>query len=1043
MANFFLSLLNLSITASYIALAAIILRLLLKRNPKWITCLLWALVAVKLLVPFSFESRLSLVPDTAPVKVNAPASSVSASADTSTLQTPVIDRGDTPDIPVTPVTPITPDKSEDTPAQDNSPVISDTTTENAQKENNTNIYSVLSYIWIGGAVCMLLYSVVSYLRIKKKVQASIRTNKNIYICDDISTPFILGIIKPRIYLPSALAGDELEYIVNHEKAHLKRCDHLWKPLGFVLLSLHWFNPLMWISYILLCRDIELACDEKVLKNMGANTKKHYSETLLTFSTERKLVSACPLAFGEVGVKGRIKNILNYKKPAFWVTILSLFLCLAIGICFLTNPVSEKESSTESTKSDVIENLPDILPADCITDNYILYTYTAADNSAKNSYIKLYPEDNSFELMLSPLSSYLPMGKFTIEGKKLTLECDSDDNVYTFKFLDSYTLEFIQDESAELPKYKYSEEDTETSPPFGDRTHFAIEGTKHKGGEQPAETTIPYTYEEIVENIIDAYPWESDDGSAPIPDLLPHTSYMYLRQESLSEVGYALIDLDNNGTNELILSDFTNDYVYDVYTYVDGETVHLFSSGERYAHYLYENGYIEYQWSSGAAISGHDFMRLSNGKLEFIERITLDAYYAEESGVIEKLEDAGSDNTFFKSASRNTKNYIHISDDEALALIDTHKNKTPRLEFSLIPLSDYKHGDIPPYTNPNRAVSFDIDGDGEYELCDIGFESVDASDYNTKYTLIVNDNGKTEHKTIWNLVYDTERNTIPYVYLKSADQKLYVFVEHSAGSRLVYRLDFSQDKITGTDMITLCDIVDFDIDNDGDKETLTLSTLPIFAYSSSEYCFSLQADANGVCEYYNEFVLPTSHSLQFAEADGKLCIITTTLDESASQRSYSVTLNDGNIALTCDGDTIPYNSTEDTSVFTQSEWSDYSTQWALDHVIDQMTFDIDKDGNDEDVIIGAGGTYGRFTFRIIAKEGDEIKYNSFFVSNNLDDLYFEKDENGIVYLKGEREEYATLNGEVAIGAASRNLELRVQGTQILLYENGVQIQNTQL
>lgn len=399
MTNTFITILNISITTSYIALAAMILRLMLKKNPKWISCLLWALVAIRLLVPFSFESKLSLIPDTEPVKA---VSSVSTSDSAVTNKTPVINNQvtvDTPDTPANSVTPITPDKSENTPVQDISP-IEPTTDTSHSKESNRSIYPVLSYIWIGEAGCMLAYSVISYLRIKARVSASIRTDKNIYICDNISTPFILGVIKPKIYLPSNLWGDELRYITNHEKAHLRRCDHLWKPLGFLLLSIHWFNPVMWLAYILLCRDIELACDEKVLKDMGADSKKHYSETLLSFSTERKLVSACPLAFGEVGVKQRIKNILNYKKPAFWVILLSLVLCVAVGLCFLTNPVTDTKDDSTALSVE--------LPVEDTTDGYLLYSYEDESHSLKKSHIKLFPEDNSFEFMIHPpeqLSAY--------------------------------------------------------------------------------------------------------------------------------------------------------------------------------------------------------------------------------------------------------------------------------------------------------------------------------------------------------------------------------------------------------------------------------------------------------------------------------------------------------------------------------------------------------------------------------------------------------------------------------------------------------------
>lgn len=983
MTNTFITILNISITASYIALAAMMLRLMLKKNPKWISCLLWALVAIRLLVPFSFESKLSLIPDTEPVKA---VSSAVSSDSAVTNKTPVINNQvtvDTPNTPANSVTHITPDKSEDNPVQDISPIGPTTDTSNS-KESNRSIYPVLSYIWIGGAGCMLAYSVISYLRIKARVRASIRTDKNIYICDNISTPFILGVIKPKIYLPSALWGDELRYITNHEKAHLRRCDHLWKPLGFLLLSIHWFNPVMWLAYILLCRDIELACDEKVLKEMGTNSKKHYSETLLTFSTERRLVSACPLAFGEVGVKQRIKNILNYKKPAFWVILLSLVLCVAVGLCFLTNPVKENENSDPN--SDLAQNLPEILPADCITDNYILYTYQDATNSNKTSHIKLYPKDESFEFMINPLSSYLPMGTYAIEGNTLILDCD-DDNQYVFEFLDSYTLMFIENESSELPVFKYSADDTEATKPFYDGTRFSIENTQYKGVTNSRATAIPYTYEEIVETIIDAYPWNRGDGSSAIPDF-PHASYMYRRHNDLSEIGYALIDLDKNGVDELVISGIDRNFVYDVYTKTDDTIIHLFSSGERYTHTLYENGYVHLGWSGGAGISGHDFMKLTDGNIEFIERITLDAYYAEESGVIEKLEDAGSDNCFFKSTSRNTKNYVHISDDEALELIDTHKNKTPEIELVFAPFSTYTPGDIGSEVTQNRYVEFDIDSDGENEICNV-VTRYNSANEETPLSLMVFKNDTKEYYTIPDVTIDTTRNTATNFYLKTAGGKLYLFLEENICSRIIYELSYENGKLAAAYTDLFYDITDFDIDGDTLIETLSIINLPIFPYNGTEHYFAIKAEENrySYLKYYNEFELFTHHDLRFEQEDGKLYLVTTTLDALALERKYEVSVDNDNIVLNCDGDKIPYNELNTTSSY----------------IIDQMKFDIDGDGKKEDVTVTPGSTSGIFSIKITAQRDEKTMYESILYTDSLD-FNFERDKDGTVYLIGRKDDY---------------------------------------
>lgn len=205
------------------------------------------------------------------------------------------------------------------------------------EKKNTDPLHIFSIIWLGGVVILAVYALGSCLKIWRRVKLSIRTTENIYICDRIDSPFIFGIIKPRIYLPSRMNEEQKESVIAHERAHLKRLDHFWKPFGFGLLLVYWFNPLCWLAYILFCRDIELACDEKVIKDMDAKQKKIYSKVLLSFSESEKHVLACPLAFGEVGVKERIKSILNYKKPTFWIIAVAVISILVTSVLFLTNP----------------------------------------------------------------------------------------------------------------------------------------------------------------------------------------------------------------------------------------------------------------------------------------------------------------------------------------------------------------------------------------------------------------------------------------------------------------------------------------------------------------------------------------------------------------------------------------------------------------------------------------------------------------------------------------------------------------------------------
>lgn len=315
----FLKLFNMSVTASWLVLAVVILRTLLKKAPKAITVFLWALVGIRLVCPFSFESVLSLIPsaETVPEAVLT-GSDFNIDTGLSAIDSRV--NGYLDDRYIEGVT--------------------------VPVGNGMTVMGVLSAIWLVGIAAMLIYAVVSYIRIYRQVREGVRQEGNIYVCDRISAPFILGVFRPRIYLPSSINNRDAEYVIAHERAHLKRRDHLIKPLGFLLLTVYWFNPVIWVAYILLCRDIELACDERVIKELGEQSKKPYSEALINCSLPRKTVAACPLAFGEVGVKSRIKSVLNYKKPAFWVVIVAIIASIAVAVGFLTNPKGQSLRNIE-------------------------------------------------------------------------------------------------------------------------------------------------------------------------------------------------------------------------------------------------------------------------------------------------------------------------------------------------------------------------------------------------------------------------------------------------------------------------------------------------------------------------------------------------------------------------------------------------------------------------------------------------------------------------------------------------------------------------
>lgn len=310
MSAVFLKLLNLSITASWLILTVILVRLLLKKAPKWISCVLWVLVAVRLVCPFSLESALSLIPSSETIPSNI-----------EMMQKPMIDSG------ITAINEAV-----------NTVIAHSFTPEPMTSANPLQIIiPVLSIVWIVGMAVMLLYALISYIRLKKSVGASVPVKDNILACDEVKSPFILGIIKPLIYVPSPMEGETLDYVITHEMAHIKRRDHWWKPFGFLLLAVYWFNPLCWLAYVLLCRDIEMACDEKVIRELDNNDKAAYSQALLNCSFPRRRIAACPLAFGEVGVKERVKSVLNYKKPAFWIIVVAVVACIVVGVCLMTNP----------------------------------------------------------------------------------------------------------------------------------------------------------------------------------------------------------------------------------------------------------------------------------------------------------------------------------------------------------------------------------------------------------------------------------------------------------------------------------------------------------------------------------------------------------------------------------------------------------------------------------------------------------------------------------------------------------------------------------
>lgn len=333
MAEVFQKLLNMSIAAGWLILAVVVLRFVLKKAPKRFVLLLWAVVGLRLALPWSFESALSLIPSAATLPEGIMME-----------RTPSLDTG--------------------IPALNNAinpGFAAAFAPEPAASANPLQVLlPIASLIWLAGAAAMLIWALASWLRLRLRMRTAVRLEGNVYESEMAGGPFVLGLFRPRIYLPFGLGEAERGHVLAHEREHIRRGDQVVKLLGFLLLCLHWFNPLVWLAYALLCRDIELACDERVVRNMGSGERADYSQTLLELSRPKRFVSACPLAFGEASVKGRVKSVLSYKKPAFWLVVLAIVVCIGAAVCFLTDPKAKEDAGDADTVT-IAAQLPKFIP----------------------------------------------------------------------------------------------------------------------------------------------------------------------------------------------------------------------------------------------------------------------------------------------------------------------------------------------------------------------------------------------------------------------------------------------------------------------------------------------------------------------------------------------------------------------------------------------------------------------------------------------------------------------------------------------------------
>jgi len=314
MSELFLSVLNMSLTASYVIIFVILIRLLLKKAPKFVSYALWGVVAFRLMIPFSFESMFSLMPRST--------NTVPIPHDIVYQQSPQVNSG---------IGVVDSLVNNSLPA----PTI-------VASVNPLKIYvEIGAYIWVLGIIALLVYSLVSILILKRQLKSAQLIEKNIFEAKNLKTPFVLGLIKPKIYLPVGLNATERSYILLHEQTHIQRKDHIIKVLAFLTLSVYWFNPLVWIAFMLMSKDMELSCDERVLKQMNnEDIKKPYASSLLSLASGKHILNGSPLAFGEGNVKGRIKNVLNYKKPGTWVIAVSVVITAVLGFGLAVNRATD-------------------------------------------------------------------------------------------------------------------------------------------------------------------------------------------------------------------------------------------------------------------------------------------------------------------------------------------------------------------------------------------------------------------------------------------------------------------------------------------------------------------------------------------------------------------------------------------------------------------------------------------------------------------------------------------------------------------------------
>ena len=526
MTEIFLYIVNMSITATILAVVVLFLRLLLKKAPKWISVLLWGLVALRLICPFAVESPFSLMPKTDWV-----------------VQEPLTEEN------------FFLDSVPDTiPAFDSSSFGSDVTVQysyyplensNIEIHRGISISFILSCIWAAGMAALLLHTVISTIRLRKSIGAAIRIQDNVWESSAVESPFVLGMIRPRIYVPRGMSEEKLAYVIAHEQAHIRRKDHWWKPLGFLLLTIHWFNPVLWLAYILLCRDIEMACDERVIKEYDDVQRADYSEALLDCSVKRKMITACPLAFGEVSVKERIKSVLHYKKPAFWIVVLAVVACVVAAVCFLTNPNAGRDYicrivddsfhkvAVYSTLTEpfIDDELRDELLLDVVRDNYKSFKEPLSLEIQNTTYMLYNGKDtavytvkvNDSEDFTSICLAYIqPRGNKEPLGQ---VKIDGNENAEQLQYIESnisgekLSYEILKQHQEEIWAYRTA------------AINDTVDEVFRKWGERIAAVGVNAEH-----NCVDVYVYDFDEGDiGRFQKALGHLSYVLIQKDDAIEM----------------------------------------------------------------------------------------------------------------------------------------------------------------------------------------------------------------------------------------------------------------------------------------------------------------------------------------------------------------------------------------------------------------------------------------------------------------------------------------------------------------------------